>query len=75
MVITEIVTINNKQFTYNYSDSGRYVVRNGVQYEEAYDPVELNRTYTEGELIPVENPTEEDFAEVGRIMMGYENNG
>lgn len=74
MIITEIVTIDGKQFTYNYSNEGRYVVRDGVSYETAYDPVELGRTYTEGDLIPQQEPTEEEFAEVGKVLMGYEHN-
>ena len=74
MVITEIVTLNGKEFTYNYSNEGRYVVRDGVSYENAYDPVELGRTYTEGDLIPIEEPTEEEFAEVGKVLLDYEHN-
>ena len=72
MIITEIVEINGRQFTRNYSNEGRYVVRDGKQYDEAYDPIEFGRTYTEGDLIPVEEPTEEEFAEAGRVMMAYE---
>lgn len=30
-----------------YSDKGMMIERNGVRYEEAMDPVELNRRYTE----------------------------
>ena len=30
-----------------YSDMGMMIERDGVQYSEAIDPVELNRTYTE----------------------------
>ena len=30
-----------------YSDKGMMIERNGVRYEEAIDPVELNRQYTE----------------------------
>lgn len=74
MVITEIVTIDGKEFTYNYSNEGRYVVRDGVSYENAYDPVEFGRTYTEGDLIPIEEPTEEEFAEVGKVLLDYEHN-
>ena len=60
MIKTEILTINNKQFTYTYSDEHRYVVRDGIEYEEAYDPAEFGRVYTEGDLIPQEDePVEE----------------
>ena len=47
MIITETVTINNKQFTKTYSDSGFMVERDGVQYSEAIDPIDANRVYTE----------------------------
>ena len=72
MIITEIVIINEKSFTHTYSNTGHYVVRDGISYEEAYDPVEFERTYTEGDLIPIEEPTNEDFVQVGKVLMGYE---
>lgn len=72
MIIVETLTIDNNEFVRTYSDAGRYVVRDGVSYEEAVDPAETNRTYTEGELIPDQMPTEADYAQVGRIMMGVE---
>ncbi len=58
MIITEQITINGRQFTHTYSDEGRYVVRDGVAYENAMDPSEFGRTYTEGDLIPVEEDIE-----------------
>ncbi len=64
MIKQENVTINGKQFIRTYSDEGRYVVRDGVEYEEAYDPAELGREYTEGDEIPV---TDE---EVLNILIG-----
>ena len=78
MIISEVRTIDNVQYNYYYSDEGRYVVweENGAEYEEVYDPIYIIRTYTEGERIPPEEnpdgPSEADFAEVGRIMIGYE---
>lgn len=53
MILTESLTINNKQFTKTYSSSGFMVERDGVQYSEAIDPSEFGRTYTETD-IPVE---------------------
>lgn len=50
-IITEILYINNKEFTRNYSDAGRYVVRYGNSYSEACDLSEFNRQYTEGEFM------------------------
>lgn len=70
MIITEQITIDDREFTRTYSDAGRYVVRDGISYEDAIDPSEFNRTYTEGELIPTEMPTDEDYQQIGKIMMG-----
>lgn len=48
-VIREQITINNKEFMKNYSDAGFYIERDGVEYEEAIDPIEFaeERIYTE----------------------------
>ena len=53
MILTESLTINNKQFTKTYSDAGFMIERDGVQYSEAIDLSEFGRTYTETD-IPVE---------------------
>lgn len=69
MIITEQYEINGRSFTKTYSDEHRYVVRDGVAYEEANDPTEFGRTYEEGDLI--EYYTEEVEAdEVLDILMG-----
>lgn len=49
MLITEEVTIKDEKFIKNYSDAGMYIEREGVQYEEAVDPIEYkdSRIYTE----------------------------
>lgn len=47
MVKTENLTINGKNFTRTYSDSGYMVERDGVRYSEAIDPAEFGRTYVE----------------------------
>lgn len=72
MVITETVYINGREFTRNYSDANRYVVRDGVSYDEAYDPAEFGRVYTEGDLMPAEEVSEADYATIGRIFMGVD---
>ena len=54
MIITEKVTIRNRDFIRTYSDENRYVVRDGVSYTEAIDPVGSGRVYTEGEIMPEE---------------------
>ena len=51
MIKTESLTINGRAFTRTYSDENRYVVRDGISYEEAVDPADKNRTYTEGAII------------------------
>ena len=53
MIIAEQITINDRQFTKTYSDSGYMVERENVQYSEAIDPAEFGRTYTETD-IPIE---------------------
>ena len=51
MIRTEQLTINNVIFIRTYSDENRYVVRDGISYEEAIDPASLMREYTEGAII------------------------
>lgn len=69
MIQTEQITINNKLFIRTWSDSDRYVVRDGVEYSEAIDPVEFNRVYTEGNRI-VDSELEDPYATAGHILMG-----
>lgn len=71
MIITETIEINGRQFTRTYSDANRYVVRDGVEYSEAYDPAEFGRTYTEGNIIE-EDETEEknESEEILDIILG-----
>lgn len=62
MILTESLTINNKQFTKTYSSSGFMVERDGVQYSEAIDPSELGKTYTETDIpVEAEATTETDL--------------
>lgn len=62
MIITENFKVGGRDFIRTYSDAGRFVVRDGVEYGEACDPAEFGRTYTEGDLIP------EDDAEAAEIL-------
>lgn len=65
--------VNGRDFIRTYSDSGRYVVREGVPYSEACDPAEFNRQYTEGDVIPPEERDMDelaDKAEAYDILMG-----
>lgn len=60
MIITEQIELGGKQYIRTYSDT--YVIRrnDGVLYDEAIDPVDSGRTYTEtDELINPEIEEEE----------------
>ena len=47
--------------TRTWSDIGMRIERDGVRYDEAIDPTDRGRTYTEtGEQVPSEDVTEED---------------
>ena len=70
MIKTDILIINNVQFVRTYSDSGHYVVRDGVSYEEAIDPAELGRTYEEGDIITYDEQPSDDASEVLDILLG-----
>lgn len=61
MIIRENITIDGREYVRTTSDEGRYVVRDGIAYSEAIDPVECaqERTYTEGEIIPEDTPGED----------------
>lgn len=72
MIIVETFYINETEFTRTYSDAHRYVVRDGVSYSEAYDPAEFGRTYTEGELMPLDEMDIKEKAEAFDILMGVE---
>ena len=49
MIVTEYCMTRDDGVVLNrtYSDKGMMIERDGVRYEEAIDPVELNRQYTE----------------------------
>ena len=69
MIITERVTINNRDFIRTTSDEGRYVVRDGVSYSEAVDPLDSGRVYTEGDIMPNDEP---DKTEVEAKAKAYD---
>lgn len=72
MIIQEHFNMSGRDFIRTYSDTSHYVVRDGVEYSEACDPAELGRTYTEGDLIPIEERMDdtEARAEAYNILMG-----
>lgn len=47
MIVTENITIREKEFVRNYSDAGYMIERDGVRYSEAIDPIGYDRQYTE----------------------------
>ena len=69
MIVTENITIDGRQFVRTYSDAWRYVVGGEPygEYAEAIDPAELGRTYTEGNLMPVD---EADAQKIIDILTG-----
>lgn len=69
-IVQEHFDVNGRDFIRTYSDSGRYVVRDGVEYSEACDPAEFGRTYTEGGIMPVDESALADKAEAYDILTG-----
>lgn len=67
MIVQEHFDVNGRDFIRTTSDSGRFVVRDGVEYSEACDPAELGRTYTEGDVMPVD---EGEAQEILDIILG-----
>ena len=70
MVKVEEITIDGTLFTKTYSDDDRYVVREGVEYEEAWDPAVYGRTYTEGRKIERDEEEQGDAEEIVNILLG-----
>lgn len=71
MLITETVTIDEREYIHNYSDVGNYIERDEILYDKAYDPPEAGYIYTESDtpIEPVED-IEAEYAEAGKILMG-----
>lgn len=69
MIVTENFKVGERDFIRTYSNSRRYVVRDGASYSEACDPAEFGRNYTEGDLIPAE---ERDRSEVEAKAEAYD---
>lgn len=60
MIITETITINDTEYLHTYSDLGYKVERDGIQYDDAIDPIDSGRTYTEV-VVEDEDISNEDF--------------
>ena len=70
MIVQTHFDVSGRDFIRTVSDAGRYVVRDGVSYEEACDPAEFGRTYIEGDLIPEDETAIADKAEAYDILTG-----
>lgn len=47
MIVKETINIRGTDYTRHYSDSNKYIERDGVLYSEAIDPIGSDREYTE----------------------------
>ena len=61
MIYSEIVTIRGQEYRRTYSDT--YMVeRDGVEYSEAVDPIDTDRTYKESTTpLADEESADEDY--------------
>lgn len=70
MIITEQIS---ETLVRTYSDAHVYIYGGDPigNYRDAIDPIDAGRTYVETD-IPIEDEevSEEEFAQIGRIMMG-----
>lgn len=70
MIYTETVVIRGKSFVRTYSDMYR-VVRDGLEYDEAIDPIDSGRVYTESDTPLDSELTEtEQKAKAYDVLMG-----
>lgn len=60
MIITETIIINDTEYLHTYSDLGYKVERDGIQYDDAIDPIDSGRTYIEI-IVEDEDISNEDF--------------
>ena len=69
MIRTENITINDKEYIRTWSDNNKMIERDGEMYEEAIDPIDSGRTYTETEQdVPDVDAEEADYiASLGRF--------
>lgn len=67
MIKTETITINGVQYQRTWSDENRQVCRDGECWDEAIDPLNTGRVYTEGEPI---TESEGEPSEILGILLG-----
>ena len=58
MIKTETVNINGHLLIHTFSDDNMKIERDGIEYDEAYDPIDTGRVYTETNHI-IETVTED----------------
>ncbi len=71
MIIQTTKEINGVVYDYTYSDAGMKIMRDGVTYDEAVDPIGSNRVYTETDepiSTETEEATEADYQDALREM-------
>lgn len=56
MIVQTHFEINGREYIHTKSDAGRYVVKDGIAFEESYDLAELGKIFTEGK--PIEHELE-----------------
>lgn len=63
MIKTETIVINGTEFLRTYSDEGFCIKRDEVVYEEAVDPLDSGREYTETDemIYSEQEATDEDY--------------
>lgn len=63
MLRTETVTFNGKEYIRTWSDANMMIERDGALYEEAIDPIDSGRVYTETEqpIADESEATESDY--------------
>lgn len=59
MLKTEIVTYSGKDYIRTWSDQNMMIERDGALYEEAIDPIDSGRIYTETD-VPISDESEFD---------------
>lgn len=70
MIVTENLTIDGRQFVKTHSDAGMKIQRqDGVIFDDATDPINSGRTYTETDITIEGGDTAEEIVE---ILLGGE---
>ena len=62
MIHIETITLNGRGYKRTYSDT-HYIERDGVEYEEALDPIDSGRVYTESKT-PLPELTAEEALDI-----------